>query len=64
MLQHNNMEIVSCIGCGLCAESCPDVFEMDDDGKAGASENEIEEKLMDDTKEAEAGCPAGAITIE
>jgi len=23
-----------CIGCGSCVAVCPDVFEMDDDGKA------------------------------
>lgn len=54
----------SCIGCGLCAGLCSDIFEMDDEGKAVASENEIEEKLMDDAKEAETGCPVGAITLE
>ena len=24
----------TCIGCGLCASTEPDVFEIDDDGKA------------------------------
>ncbi|MCX7845225.1 MAG: ferredoxin, partial [Dictyoglomaceae bacterium] len=23
-----------CIGCGVCASLCPDVFEIDDEGKA------------------------------
>jgi len=23
-----------CIGCGLCVTTCPDVFELDDDGKS------------------------------
>jgi ferredoxin len=23
-----------CIGCGLCASTCPDVFELGDDGKS------------------------------
>jgi ferredoxin len=27
-----------CIGCGLCASVCPDVFEMSDDGKAVSSQ--------------------------
>lgn len=54
----------SCIGCGLCAELCSDVFKMDDDGKAEALESEIEEKSMDDVKDAETSCPVGAITIE
>ena len=54
----------SCIGCGLCEGLCPDVFKMNDEGKADAIETDIEEKLMDDAKEAETGCPVGAITIE
>lgn len=28
-----------CIGCGLCAEICPDVFDIADDGLAEASRN-------------------------
>lgn len=31
----------TCIGCGLCAGVCAEIFEMDDDGKAKASGNEI-----------------------
>ena len=27
----------TCIGCGLCASVCPEVFEMNDEGKAEAA---------------------------
>jgi ferredoxin len=54
----------ACIGCGMCAAICPEVFKMTDDGKAEASENEIEDKLMDSAKDAEQECPVSAITIE
>lgn len=27
----------TCIGCGLCASTEPDVFQIDDDGKAVAT---------------------------
>jgi len=40
----------SCIGCGLCEGLCPDVFKMNDEGKAEAIETDIEEKLMDDAQ--------------
>ena len=33
----------SCIGCGLCAGTCPEVFTMSDDGVAVAIETEVSE---------------------
>jgi ferredoxin len=54
----------TCIGCGLCTAVCPEVFEMNDDGKAQASVNDISEELLDSAKDAEEGCPVTAITIE
>jgi ferredoxin len=54
----------ACIGCGLCPAICPEIFEMNDDGKAEASENEIEDKLVDSAKDAQEQCPVSAITVE
>ncbi len=40
-----------CIGCELCAQMCPGVFEMQEDGKSkvinhkGASEAEIQQAI-------------------
>jgi ferredoxin len=40
-----------CISCGACVDSCPDVFQMNDDNIAeiynaeGASEEEIQDAL-------------------
>jgi ferredoxin len=53
----------TCIGCGLCSSICPGVFSMDDDGKAIATDSEIEESLLDDAKEAEESCPVNAIEV-
>lgn len=53
-----------CIGCGLCEEICPDVFRMDDDGKAVAKEGEIPDNLIDSAKDAESQCPVEAIKVE
>ena len=53
-----------CIGCGLCADICPDVFRMDDDGKAVASDDEIPEGIIDSAKDAESQCPVEAIKVE
>lgn len=54
----------TCIGCGLCTSVCPEVFEMDDDGKAKASQNKIADNLVDSAKDAEIQCPVSAITVE
>ena len=53
-----------CIGCGLCPTVCPEIFEMDDDGLAKASEDEITDSLVESAKDAEEQCPVNAITVE
>ena len=53
-----------CIGCELCVEICPEIFEMEDDGLAVAKDSEIPEDLLGDAQEAEESCPTDAITIE
>ncbi len=49
-----------CIGCGLCVETCPEVFRMADDGLAEVHEQPGEAEL-DAVKEAEEGCPVSVI---
>lgn len=53
----------TCIGCGLCADTCSEIFQMEDDGKAEAADVEISDELSDCVKDAEDGCPVDAITI-
>ncbi|HBC95252.1 MAG TPA: ferredoxin [Clostridium sp.] len=53
-----------CVGCGLCPSTCPEVFKMDDDGKAVAITGEVPEEVQDSAKEAEENCPVSAITVE
>ena len=53
-----------CTGCELCVDSCPEVFEMDDDGISCAKMEEIPEDLEDCAREAADGCPVEAIEIE
>ncbi len=50
-----------CIGCGACQAIAPDVFEIEDDGLAFATEEEISEDIKDDVIDAVEGCPTGAI---
>ena len=51
----------ACIGCGLCEGTCPAVFHMNDAGTAEAREEEVPESELAAAKEAQEGCPAGAI---
>ncbi len=44
-----------CISCGLCAETCPDVFRMADDGLA---------EMENEASSAAQGCPVSVITVE
>ena len=53
----------TCIGCGLCTETCPEVFETNDD-KARAKVDEVPEDLAESCREAAENCPVEAIQIE
>lgn len=52
-----------CIGCGLCAGTCPEVFRMADDGLAEVYQQPTPATLPA-AKEAEQNCPAGVIKVE
>ncbi|MCK5084941.1 MAG: ferredoxin [Candidatus Pacebacteria bacterium] len=51
-----------CIGCGACVNLCPDIFELQDDGKANVI-NEGESKKCD-CEIAINSCPVGAIKVK
>lgn len=52
-----------CIGCGLCAETCPNVFRMADDGLAEVFA-EVNDADMESAREACDGCPVSVISLE
>ncbi len=52
-----------CIGCGLCAETCPEVFRMNDESIAEVY-GEATEVLADQVHEAAENCPVGVINVE
>lgn len=52
-----------CISCGLCAETCPEVFRMAEDGLAEVYAKPTEE-LEDGAKDAAENCPVSVIIIE
>jgi len=53
-----------CIGCGACAATCPENWEMKSDGKAKPKKTKIEKKDLACNKEAESVCPVQIIHIE
>lgn len=50
----------ACIGCGLCADTAPEAFRLDDEGKAHAIAENVGEN-QDAVLEAIENCPVGAI---
>ncbi len=53
----------TCIGCGLCAEACPAVFEMNDDAIAVVKLNSVPADARHDCRKAAESCPVDAIEI-
>lgn len=54
----------TCTGCELCVQTCPDVFQMDDDGLAKAVVDSVPDVAMETCREAAESCPVEAIALE
>ena len=52
-----------CTACGLCADICPEVFELEDD-YAVVKEDLVPDPHMLTAQEAADGCPVEAISVE
>ncbi|MBN1671785.1 MAG: ferredoxin [Kiritimatiellae bacterium] len=53
----------TCTGCGLCADTCPEVFELDDD-VAKVIVDEVPDGAEDSCREAAENCPVEAIKVD
>ncbi len=49
-----------CIGCGVCYDMCPEVFQMTEEGKAQAVRDECEQHSVEEVADA---CPVEAIDV-
>ena len=58
---HYHVNEDACIGCGLCAETCPAVFFLREDGLAEAKPGAVPEEEESAAEAAKDGCPTGAI---
>lgn len=52
----------TCIGCGLCESTCPEVFKMEGD-KAVVIGAVVPKGAEDNCKKAAEDCPVTAITV-
>ncbi len=50
-----------CLGCGLCAGTCPRVFSMTEDGAARAIDTDVPADALEEVEAAKNNCPAEAI---
>ena len=53
----------TCIGCGLCVDACPEVFEMADD-VARVTVTDVPDAATSTCREAAESCPVEAIAID
>ena len=53
-----------CIGCELCPSLAPELYRMDDDGKAVSIKEDISSEERVDAKEAADSCPTNAISVQ
>lgn len=61
----------TCIACGACGATAPDIFDYDDeglaevvfDGDANQGVTEIPEEMYDDLQDAVDGCPTDSILV-
>lgn len=52
-----------CTGCEVCVDTCPDVFEMEDD-LAVVKVDVVPADAEEDAQEAADSCPSEAITLD
>lgn len=57
-----NVEREGCIGCGVCAEICPQVFRIAGDGLSEVIAEP--DGFEDSVEEAEESCPVEVIHVE
>jgi ferredoxin len=53
----------ACIGCGLCAADCPEVFSMNGDNIAEAVVSMVPAEYKDACRQAAQNCPVEAIKL-
>ncbi len=54
----------TCTACGLCCDTCPDVFRMGDDIAEVIPIHEVTGELLSKVEQAAEECPVAAILLD
>jgi ferredoxin len=54
---------VKCCGYSICAEICPQVYKLDDNGFAYVDDENVPPELAESAREGADACPELAITV-
>ena len=69
MAKFTRINQITCIACGACSASAPEIFDNNDEGIAyvilddNAGCEEVPEDLYDDLEDAMDGCPTSSIKV-
>lgn len=70
MATYTTVDRDTCIACGACGATAPELFDYDEEGVAFAlldqnqGNSEIPEELLEDLEDALDGCPTDSIKAE
>ena len=53
-----------CCGYGLCAQLCPQIYKLDENGLVYVEVDTVPPELEEEAREGAAACPAEALVIE
>lgn len=53
----------TCIGCGICVDICPEIFELNSQGLSETAVTEVSSYYLPDTINAVSACPTNAIKV-
>ncbi|GIN93964.1 ferredoxin [Siminovitchia terrae] len=69
MAKYTWVDQETCIACGACGETAPDIFDYDEEGISyvildnNSGECQVPEEFEDDLEDAHDGCPTSSIKV-
>jgi len=58
------VDVNTCIGCGLCEATCPEVFKLNSEDISEVIVNVVPPEVEFKCREAAANCPVQAISLD